>query len=304
MARFLVTGVGGPAGLSLAQQLRDRGHWVLGVDMQDVDPSIADVVARVSRADAPQYLWELRGLVASLSVDTVIPTVSDELVLFSQARDELAPGVGVVIGHPAPVHVANDKFLTMTCLDSAGVGVPDFALPGSFGSAVEAMDFLGGPIVVKPRISRGGRGVRVLEKLRDRGRHAARVWSTIDDSWIVQRFAPGTEFAPVVHRAEGGTAVVVVLEKTELKEGRVGNAVSVRRADCPANADVAQLARDAVDALGLVGPVDLDIRRMPDGTPVVLEINARFGANSAHAPELLDSVLAAHVSGTPSGLAG
>jgi carbamoyl-phosphate synthase large subunit len=54
---------------------------VLGVDMDDVDPSLADVVARVSRADAPEYLWELRGLVASLGVETVIPTVSDELVL-------------------------------------------------------------------------------------------------------------------------------------------------------------------------------------------------------------------------------
>ena len=304
MARFLVTGVGGPAGSSLAQQLRSRGHWVLGVDMDDVDPSLADVVARVSRADAPEYLWELRGLVASLGVETVIPTVSDELVLVAQARDDFARGVGVVIGHPAPVHIANDKFLTMTCLDTAGVGVPDFALPGSFGSAEEAMDFLGGPIVVKPRVSRGGRGVRVLEKLADRGRHAARIWSTIDDSWIVQRFAPGTEFAPVVHRAEGRDAVVVVLEKTELKEGRIGNAVTVRRTDSPANADVAELALDAVDALALVGPVDLDIRRMPDGTPVVLEINARFGANSAHAPELLDSVLAAHVPGLPSGLAG
>ena len=56
--------------------------------------------------------------------------------------------------------------------------------------------------------------------------------------------------------------------------------------------EISGLALAAVEALGLTGPVDLDIRRMPDGTPVVLEINARFGANSAAAPELLSAVLA------------
>ena len=36
-------------------------------------------------------------------------------------------------------------------------------------------------------------------------------------------------------------------------------------------------------ALDLVGPVDLDVRRLADGTPVVLEVNSRFGAVSAPA---------------------
>jgi carbamoylphosphate synthase large subunit len=45
----------------------------------------------------------------------------------------------------------------------------------------------------------------------------------------------------------------------------------------------------------LTGPVDLDVRRGVDGEPVVLEINARFGANSSHAPEVLDALLGEHL---------
>ena len=81
---------------------------------------------------------------------------------------------------------------------------------------------------------------------------------------------------------------MVVLEKTELKEGIVGNAKSVRRVDAT---DVSDLAAAAARTVGLSGPLDIDIRRRSDGVPVVLEINARFGANIRHAPEVLEAVL-------------
>ncbi|MFE4194469.1 ATP-grasp domain-containing protein [Paenarthrobacter sp. NPDC056912] len=298
--RVLVTGVGGPAGLSLARQLMDQGHWVLGVDMQPVHGSAADAVTVVSPSNSPGYLWELRGLVAANGIELVVPTVSDELVLLSEARDCFAPGVEVLIADPAPVRIANDKYFTMKCLSNAGVAVPGFGLPGDFSSVNEAMARFGGTLVVKPRVSRGGRGVRILERAADGGRNAARIWSSLDDSWIVQRFAPGTEYAPVVlrHATESEEHnLVVVLEKTELKDGRVGNAISVRRMELSAAADVAHVAGAAAAALGLTGPIDIDIRRLPDGTPVVLEVNARFGANSAYAPELLEGLLRRHVPG-------
>ena len=288
MVRVLVTGVGGPAGHSLSHQLRGQGHWVLGVDMRPVHASAADAIAVVSPVSAPGYLWELRGLVAAHGIELVIPTVSEELLAAAIAREGFAPGVDVLIAEPAPVSIANDKYLSMRCLANAGVAVPDFGLPGDFSSVNEAMAKMGGWLVVKPRTSRGGKGVQVLEWRTDGGRNAERVWRSLDDSWLVQRFATGTEYAAAVYRGEGPAHhnLVVVLEKTGRKHGRWGSTASVKRLESP-ESDVARTAVAAVEALGLTGPVDIDIRRMSDGRPVVLEINARFGANSAHAPELL-----------------
>jgi carbamoyl-phosphate synthase large subunit len=90
----------------------------------------------------------------------------------------------------------------------------------------------------------------------------------------------------------GAAPFVVVVEKTELAHGNVGNAVATRRAEAGEAVDVGNVAMAAVRSLGLTGPVDVDVRRRADGTPVVLEVNARFGANSEQAPELLDAVLA------------
>ena len=108
----------------------------------------------------------------------------------------------------------------------------------------------------------------------------------------MQTFAGGAEYSPQVYRSPvTGECTVVVLQKTELKQGRVGNAVSTMRVDGPDVSDVVDVAIAAVEAVDLTGPLDLDIRRDQAGTPVVLEINARFGANSAKAPELLGAVL-------------
>src|SRR5690606_39139068 len=112
------------------------------------------------------------------------------------------------------------------------------------------------------------------------------------DAWWYTMSAPGAVSCPQVYQPPTtGETQVVVLEKTGRKQGRVGNATTVTRLPEGDAADVADVARAATEALGLVGPLDMDVRRLGDGTPVVLEVNARFGAVSASAPELLDAVL-------------
>jgi carbamoyl-phosphate synthase large subunit len=301
MPAILLTGAAGPAGRSLLAQLRHRGVTVVAVD---ANPARADgpggatsgagtVVAPGRGADRPvrvvplarhvRFLPEIERIAQEGGADLVVPTVSEELPVLAARRDD--PGATpVLLGHAKAVADADDKLATATVLRAAAVPVPAFGRPEDFGSVEEAHDALGGALVVKPRVSRGGRGVLLV----DAGWRG--IWSGMPAQAIVQRFAPGTEYAPVVYRGPSGdTTAVVVLEKTELAQGAVGNAVSVRRVEEP---DVADVARRAVVALDLHGPVDLDIRRDHDGVPRVLEVNARFGANSAAAPELLDAVLA------------
>jgi D-alanine-D-alanine ligase-like ATP-grasp enzyme len=80
----------------------------------------------------------------------------------------------------------------------------------------------------------------------------------------------------------------VVLKKTALKQGLVGNALAVKRTFEPR---VAELAEAAVRALGLEGPIDIDIRNSANGEPFILEINARVGANVCSAEEVLTAMI-------------
>ena len=280
MQNFLVTGIGGPAGQSIAKLLVERRKRVAGTDIRIVNiPEVA--FYPVPPANAPDFLSAIHAIAESLRPDLIIPTVSEELPVFASQwawQEEFR----VLVSPAEAVRIANDKYLTASVLSASGVSVPRFALPSELHSPREVAEKIGWPCISKPRNGRGGREVSW---------HAEGDWpiiSALGDGYILQEFASGTDYAPNVYLGQDGQAVVVVLEKTELKEGIVGNAKSVQRVEA---ADVAEQAAAAARAAGLLGPLDIDIRRRSDGVPVVLEINARFGANIRHAPEVLEAVL-------------
>lgn len=284
--RILITGANGPAGRALGAQLASSDFTVIGADMDSTANEYYAAIEKVPAASDPSMIGRLAEIIREHHIDVLIPTVSDELPAVAAAGAELA-GCTVMIGSPEAVSTAHDKWLTMQVLAAAGVPVPRSALPSSFENLDAAFEALGRPLIVKPRIARGGRGVGVV------GNHSDLDFSALDDSWVLQEFASGEEFAPMVFNGNGENDLAVVVRKTELKQGVVGNAVSTERVAADEAVDVQRIALAAVRAVGLEYQADLDIRRLANGQPVVLEINARFGGNSRQAPELLSTVLRA-----------
>jgi len=273
---ILITGVGGPAGRATTS------HNVVGVDMQEVALADIDSFELVPAANDPDMINQLAALVDHYDVDLLIPTVADELPMVAKASQlgQLS-NAQVVISPLEAVEKCFDKLLTMRALREAGVSVPPFGLPSDFTSSYDVFEQLGGAIITKPRVARGGRGFAIHtspEKFQ---------LESYDDSYIIQAFAPGEEFAPMVYIGDQpGNETVSIVAKTQ--EEFCETAAPIVRANA---LDVALLAVKACHALKLKGPIDLDVRRMADGHPVVLEVNARFGANSSLAPELLAEVL-------------
>lgn len=313
MKTILITGAGSPAGKALIGQLRDRtvhGHSLVlvGADVHKLeDASLARSVV-LPPAHDPEFTVALRHVIGEARVDLVIPTVAEELPIFAGleavlAENPLRRGSGdplsastitslawtpppMIISPPTATAVAADTLHTMWALDAADVTVPAFVPASRFVSTAEALDAIGGPITVEPRRSRGRRGMAVVEHPNDLE------WSTLAPGHLVQAFVPGTEYSPQVFRSwNTGSTDVVVLELTALRDERVGNASAARRAQPGEADDVTLLAQQTAEALGIIGPADLDVRRREDGTPVVLGVNARFGACSALAPEILDTLL-------------
>jgi carbamoyl-phosphate synthase large subunit len=278
--RVLLTGVGGPSGKAAVSALRARGFWTLGVDMSDV-ANEADAFVRVPAALDPAYPDVLRRLVRAHGITWLFPTVAEELVVVAELAPALrAQGVAVFISTPGMARICQDKWETAQALRAHGLAVPASAVGDTDEAAVRVLGF---PVVSRPRVGRGGRGVVVHDGPGVAPGAANVIW---------QEFMPGTEYDVLfVRHPDPPHAVVMmqVFEKTVLKDGRVGNALEVKPVEVP---DVAWLAEAAARALGLTGPLDMDIRRGRDGRARVLEINARIGAHALKAPAVFDVLVA------------
>lgn len=278
MKKILVTGIGGPAGQNVAKLLLKRGYQVLGTDLRSLSIPESEFF-QVPEATSPDFLPALRGIAERQEVALVIPTVSEELPVLAGRWQSPVP---LLISDRKSVLLANDKYLTCKALQEKGVSVPKFLLPSQVESSGELEEKLGWPCLSKPRVSRGGREVRLYCP-----EDFAKILA-LNDNYLLQEFIPGREYAPNVYLGLNET-IAVVIEKTKLEHGIVGNA---KEAVVVEREDVAELAVKAGRALKLTGPLDLDLRQRLDGSFAVLEINARFGANIALAPEILERALA------------
>jgi len=275
----LVTGVGGPIGRAAATWLWWHDVHVIGADLGLVSsPSWA--ARRLPSAADPAYLHVLLALVDEERPTLLLPTASEELPLVARLHDALRElGCALAMGAPEGVDVAADKLLTAEVLSWAGIPVPR-SLTGP-ADASDLVASLGLPLLAKPRVGRGGRGVNVFHE-------AAQLDAALLDDLLWQEFIPGEEYDVNLFVERGGDATAsVVLRKVGLRNGETGNALGIVRVERPAVRDVAVRAARALE---LEGPVDVDVRLRRDGTPAILEVNARLGANSLSATEVLEAL--------------
>ena len=277
---ILVTGIGGPAGRSAITYLQKNGYAVIGTDMQTVH-SIADVFIDVPAATDPSFIQTMLKIVLEKEVSLLIPTVSEELPVFARNKAAFTSlGCMVMIGSYQAIEVANDKLETVRILNLYNLATPHTLTSDTRHTKV--CEVLGLPLIAKPRISRGGRGIKLYASLEELSREQR-------NNIIYQQFVNGEEYnANLYINHRGKLKSCVVLRKTELREGVVGNALAVERVQ---REDVARLGWHACEAIGLTGPVDVDIRIDTTDVPLLLEINARLGANVLSASEILDDLI-------------
>ena len=251
--------------------------------------SAATVECHLMPAPAgPGFLPALARIVRRYDIDLVIPLASDSLPTISVGR--LSLGVDVVVPGPGPTGTAHDRLLTAWSLWSHGVPVPDFGVPSDFPDTHTAIAAMGGQLMLRSRWAGDARVATVLDASESLD------WSAMNDDWFVQRFIAGPAYSVIIYRPlDGKNRLTAVLEESVHEDGTI-TMTRAREGDAVGVEGVAQAA---VRALGLTGPLEVSIRCRIDGSPVVLDVKACFGAHNDLVPEVLDAVLRDHPAPTP-----
>ena len=277
MTALLVLGAGRMQ-TCLIDAAREDGLVVVAIDPDRYAPGLA-------RADHA-YSWDLadterclavarkHGIsgVVTIAADYPMPTLAflcETLALPGPSRNAVCK--------------ATDKAAMRAALAEAGIASPAFRETTGPCEAVAAAGDIPGPLVVKPALSSGGRGITYLPTAAERNetlnafKHASR--HSRNGKVVVEAYIEGPEFSLETITIAGRTEVVAITEKRTSGAPHFVETGHCLPCSLPDQVQQAlrQTAKAGMAALGIdQAPGHIELRLGENG-PSVIEIAARLG---------------------------
>lgn len=179
--RILVTGCGAPGIRGTLYALKNNPDKIkistVGTDLnpQAVGSHWVDSFYTVPEPEASDYIQRIYSIVTKEAVDILIPQTTREVAILSRYKSELSKITRVMVSDAPTIEVANNKWHLLEIFRKLNLPHPDYHLTKTEEELKEAVLKLGypeQPVIIKPPVSNGIRGFRVLR----------------EDRWDLQRF--------------------------------------------------------------------------------------------------------------------
>jgi len=292
---LLVTGAGAPGIRGTLHALRNnpdgRPVRVIGVDTQArvVGAFLADKFYTVPPPESTEYVESLLGICQQENVAAVLPQTTREIARLAVSRKELEQaGIRVMVSGASAIAAANDKGAVVEAFRRLDLPAPLCRRAKDDAELVTAVHDLGYPgvlVVVKPPVSNGMRGVRILrEEAWDVRRFLTEKPEGLEISldeltatvrrglWPelrVMEYLPGCEYS-VDAFAGSQFSVAVPRARQSIRSGITFHSRTELRDD------LAEYTLAAGRELGLRYVFGFQFKLAYDGTPKVLECNPRI----------------------------
>lgn len=189
-------------------------------------------------------------------------------------------GIPAVSTHRA-VATCGDKMLTSAALQAAGLPIPETVIAFTPETALEAIEEMGYPVVLKPLTGSWG---RLLARVNDRDaaeailEHKSTLGGYVHGVFYIQVYVdkPGRDIRSFVVGDETVAAIYRDSPHWITNTARGGKATN-----CPVTPELDRISRTAAQAVG-GGAVAIDLLETPDGRLLVSEVN--------HTPEFRNSI--------------
>jgi len=292
----LLTGAGGPGGPGIIQSLRlarDKKMRIVATDMdrQSVASGLADAFYVVPKALDDSFIPTILDIAKKESVQVILLLNTAELLKFAEHKKLFEKeGIEVSVSDTQGLTIANDKHLLMEKAKALGVPVPEFYLVKNTDELIAVATKLGYPekkVCVKPPVSNGSRGFRVLDAKVDPfdiflNRKPENVETTLEDlvtilktakefhSLLVMEYLPGKEYGVDALANHGKPIVVIPRTRDKMKMGVSFAATLVNHE---------QIIRDCqqlIEELSLNGNIGFQFKEDAQGVAKLIESNPRL----------------------------
>lgn len=291
----IITGAGAP-GIqgtiySLKNNYDNRKVHVIGTDIHDfvIGKYLCDEFYVISSArEEETYLRDLLSICRERKVDVILPQNTAELLILSKNKKLFSDiQVGIVVSDREAIEVANDKYKLFQIAAKENIPVTSYALVSTFSDLKMEAKKLGWPInklVVKPPVSNGSRGVRIIVEQLDQKKafydekpsnlylSLEQLYNVLGDEFpelIVMEYLPGDEYTIDVFRREQD--IVAIPRKRLMIRSGITFAASLEK-----NEFLIEYSKRLANVLGLNFCFGFQFKLHEDGRPFLLECNPRI----------------------------
>jgi carbamoyl-phosphate synthase large subunit len=216
--------------------------------------------AAVPLIEDPGYVPELERLCAEHGVGAVLPLTDLDIEVLANAREQ--GRLPALVPSAQTARATYDKYEAHLLLGRHGLPSPPTVLPDA---DLDALEY---PVMVKPR---RGSGARSIHLAHDAGQ--ARFFiGYVQEPVMVQRAMNGPELS-IDCLGDGDGRCLNAIPRTML-ESRGGESI---KGQVIADAQLVELGRAVVEALGVRGPATIQVFRDPDVGLGITDVNTRFG---------------------------
>lgn len=148
----------------------EREIEIVGVDMdeQAIGRFLADRFYQVPPGDADDYIPRMLEITRKEKPDIIFPESSNEVYNLSCNREKFNDlGAKVVVSDPEAIEIATNKYKMYEVLRSnTDIDLPHYYLvncPDDFLKAINNLGYPDKPIIFKPPVGKGSRGVRIID---------------------------------------------------------------------------------------------------------------------------------------------
>lgn len=259
--KILFTGGGGAGNEAIWSLLNHKYDlYFADCDIDNID-SVIPVNQRVEipSANSIDFVSLLSIVCSEKGIDFLVPTVDEELVKLSKAKNQLS--CELMLPHDEFVQAMLDKYNCSKVLERLSLSRPETY----YADEWEKLNF---PMIIKPKSGRGSRGVMVINN--EKELEAYRVLNPFSsDELIVQELGVGEEYTVFVSANKDGELNCIIPVKVESKRGVTISAVTDK------DETIIEYVKSFHDSFGTSGVYNLQCIISKEDKVLPFEVNPR-----------------------------
>lgn len=298
--RILLTGAGAPGGPGIIKALLLNSSFDLYTCDSDAFASgrfLGQPFIQIPKAADENFISFILGFCIENRINAILPLVTSELSHFAKQKALfLEHGIHVIVSGYQDLCTANDKGALYQHLVNNNIHVPEFKIVTTLGELADAAQQLGYPklpVCIKPTLSNGSRGVRILQEEKSefdllfysKPNH---LYSTLDHiskilaekkfpELLVSEYLPGMEFTIDAIVQKGIPQLILPRSRTKINAGISIQGTFIK------HAEIINYCDQILRTLNLSGPIGLQVKEDVSHQFQLLEINPRIQGTSVAA---------------------